>query len=154
MEQEGENMRMPDEIVRADKKHRRLVLGWAAVVTACGVVAMVLIHRLLKVPSDATPAQLAAITERALRLVTIIAWLCGLSFAGIGLWFLRLGYRISRSGQFPPPGAKVIKDTRVRTGPQARGMALMALLTGLLSIGVGSLAALFLWRLALIVLQR
>jgi hypothetical protein len=145
---------MPDEIVPADKKHRRLVIGWAVLVTVCGLVAMVLIHRLLKVPSDPTPAQLEVAAERALRLVTIIAWLCGASFVGMGFWFLRLGYRISHSGRFPPPGAKVIKDTRVRTGAKARGLALVALVTGLLSIGVGSAAAWSLWRMAVAVLER
>ena len=145
---------MPDEIIPADKKHRRLVLGWAVVVTLGGLVAIVLIHRLVRVPPDPTPQQLSILSDRALRLVTIIAWLSGASFVGMGLWFLRLGYRINRSGRYPPPGTKVIKDTPVRTGPKAQRLARLALATGLVLGGVGSAASWSLWRLAVLVLQR
>jgi hypothetical protein len=145
---------MPEEIVPADKKHRRLVLGWAVVVTLGGLLAIVLIHRFLKVPDNPTTGQLKLVADRAIRLVTVIAWLSGLSFVGMGLWFVRLGYRINRSGRFPPPGAKVIRDTPVRTGKKARGLARLALATGLVSAGVGSAAAWALWRLAALVLQR
>ena len=154
MDREAENRGMPDEIVPADKKHRRLVLGWAMVVILVGLAGIVLIHRLLRLPDDPTAQQLEATAERAVRLVTVIAWLSGLSFVGVGLWFVRLGYRISRSGRFPPPGTKVIRDTPVRTGAKARGLARLALVTGLVSAGMGSAAAWGLWRLAVVVLQR
>jgi hypothetical protein len=154
MDREAENGVMCDEIVPADKKHRWLVLGWSALVVAAGVVAILLIQRLMRLPEDPTAQELEAAAERAVRLVTVVAWVSGVGFVGTGLWFVRLGYRISRSGRYPPPGTKVIRNTVVRTGAKARGLALLALMTGLVSAGAGSAAAWALWRLAVLVLER
>jgi uncharacterized membrane protein len=46
-----------------------------------------------------------------------------------GIYSMSLARRTLKSGQYPPPGMKVIRDTRLRTGTQAKraGISLIAL---------------------------
>jgi len=62
------------------------------------------------------------------------------------LW--RLGARVRRAREFPPPGYRVVRDTAVVSGQAAmsRGRALGALALGLGAASV--LVWLLLWRLA------
>ena len=41
-----------------------------------------------------------------------------------GVYFIILARRTLRSGQYPPPGMRVIRDTRLRTGTQAKRAAI------------------------------
>lgn len=58
-----------------------------------------------------------------------------------GLSFVLLAVRVFRSGQFPPPGMKVIRDTVLRTGRKAKaagavlsGAAVLVLSTNLIIV--------------------
>ncbi len=46
------------------------------------------------------------------------------ALAGMGAYLILLARRTLRSGQYPPPGMKVTRDTKLRTGNQAKGVAL------------------------------
>jgi len=151
---EPETRTMEDEIVPADKRLRRRVLCCAGLMTVGGLLMLTILYRLLDVPPDATEQELKSAGDHAVRFVTIMAWLTGLSFVGIGLWFLGVGHRIRRSGQFPPPGMKVMNDTPVRTGAKARKVANLATVTGLLSAALGPALAWQLGRLAMAALGR
>ena len=41
-----------------------------------------------------------------------------------GVYFIILARRTFKSGQYPPPGVRVIRDTRLRTGTQVKKIAL------------------------------
>lgn len=41
-----------------------------------------------------------------------------------GVYFIILARRTLKSGQYPPPGVRVIRDTRLRTGTQAKRAAI------------------------------
>lgn len=65
----------------------------------------------------------------------------------VALYFYRLGSGIVRSGRFPAPGMRVVRDTLVLRGTPAlrRGRALQFLAALLVLAAVGFVA--FLWRL-------
>jgi heme/copper-type cytochrome/quinol oxidase subunit 2 len=47
----------------------------------------------------------------------------------MGIYLLLLARRTSKSGQYPPPGMKVIRDTRVRTGDKAKLITILMIVS-------------------------
>lgn len=121
------------DTVRADRHLRGITLAVVvALVIAGGVLLQVLLPQYLDylhTLSQTDPDRLRAEYERA------FFWMFGLMAvlgALIGLHTLRLGVRIRRAGEFPPPGVKVIVDTRLLRGPRAQQLALVLMIGGAL----------------------
>ena len=142
------------EIIPADTRLRARAIVLAVALTVVGIIAMVLLKVQLRGIEELAEDDLPAAFEKALRLTTAIAWIAGLSFVGMGLWLWRLGRRINRADRFPPPGAKVIKDTPVRTGPAARRVADLAQLAAFSCIVVGTVGMWYFYGLAVTMLRR
>ncbi|MEJ2468324.1 MAG: hypothetical protein P8Y51_04510 [Campylobacterales bacterium] len=68
-----------------------------------------------------------ALAER-IRLVFLILFL---PLLPAGFYVIRFGRNVLRSGRFPPPGTKVIRETRVRTGKKAKRMGYASLAYGI-----------------------
>jgi hypothetical protein len=118
---------MPDskigEIIPADKGFRKktiiLVIG---IVLAVMIVGPYLSGHL---------ADLRELGEKKPELAysktnTLMKWIlgsAGLLITLTGGYLLLIAFRALKAGRYPPPGMKVIKDTRVKTGPQAKIMA-------------------------------
>jgi hypothetical protein len=63
-----------------------------------------------------------------------IQWMLALLFwplLPLGMAVSYFGYRIIRSGSFPPPGSKLIRPPRIETGKTALLRGWVAILTGL-----------------------
>ncbi len=138
----------PPEIVPADARQRRLALLATVVIAAAGAVVLWWLDHRLEDIRRLAEQNLPAATEEALRLVGAVVLCVGASFVGLGLWLFRLGVLINRAGRFPPPGTKVVRDTVVRTGVQARALANAALLASLLSVLAGTAGMWYVYRLA------
>ena len=120
------------EIVPADKRLRLLAILATVLAVGLCVFGLVLLRgELLRLPEPGAADRREAV-QRMLVVLTVIACVGGSSFVGTGLWFVRLGYRVFRSGRFPPPGMKVIRDTPIRTGRQASSTAWATLLFGVI----------------------
>lgn len=145
---------MDNEIIRADKKLRRRMLWLTGVLGLAGLIGLAFVHHYLQGINDLVGEDREAGYANAARLAAAMAWMAGLSLVGIGIWFLRAGHRVRRSRRFPPPGAKVIRDTKVRTGLDARDFATLFTAIGLLTTVLGALAAWHLGRLAMAVLGQ
>jgi hypothetical protein len=84
-------------------------------------------------------------TAEKLRNLVFILAACDLaltmSAAGI---LLLVSFRVLQSKQFPPPGLKMIRATKVRTGLPAKGIAVLCLLCALVvaMLGIGTAASL------------
>jgi hypothetical protein len=65
---------------------------------------------------------------------------------GLAIWLERFAGQIKRAGRYPPPEAKLTRDTRVRTGASALAFVrlhrTLAAIAALLAIG----APVVLWR--------
>jgi len=137
-----------DQFVAADRRLRRAVVVAAVVLVAAGVAGMWMLGSSLRGIEKLEGDRLQAAVDRAVRVTAIVAWVGGLSFVGCGLWLFRLGHRINRFDRYPPPGTRVIRDTRVRSGAAARTVANAMLLASLLSTAAGTFGMWYLYRLA------
>jgi hypothetical protein len=144
---------MEDEIIPGDKRHRRLTLVTALLLTFLGLLALGILCGYLGEIQRLAGEDLRAAEEKALRLTAIVLWVGGLGLVGMGAWFWRLGRRINLADRFPPPGMKVIKDTRVRTGAKARALANLAQAAALLCVVAGTVGMWYLHRLAVALLR-
>ena len=60
------------------------------------------------------------------KMIALMKWVLGsaaLLITLTGVYLLVIAFRSLKAGRYPPPGMKVIKDTRVKTGRQAKIMA-------------------------------
>jgi hypothetical protein len=130
------------EIHRADPNLRRLTFIILSAAVLAAVLLIVLVHNWIGRSALAMPdAQFVFELRRMIGFATTGCGLCLLLLAG---YAARLGQRVVEQRRWPLSGARVMRDTRVRTGEQAvavgrlLNMAAIALLV--LSIGVGVLS--------------
>ncbi len=136
----------PPEIVRADTRQRRLVLVATLLLLIGGVLALWRLDRQLDTIGRMTEGNLTALAQKARALAGCILLVVGPSFIGLGLWCFRLGTQINRAERFPPPGTKVLWDTRVRTGSSARLLAHILLIASVASVLFGTVGMWYVFR--------
>ncbi len=128
---------MTDEILPADRRLRTLLIG---VAIAVGLLAIVLfVYALpsyleyLKELLYERPTQGKAEFQRLIDIFMLASVLC---IAALVVYLALLGRKVLNSGRSPPPGARVLVDTRVLTGAAAvrrgKGLLLAAALIALL----------------------
>lgn len=145
---------MEHEIVPADKRQRRLTIVAVVLLFLGGLVGLAGLRWHLGRLEQLVEEHPRQAVEKALRLVGVFAWVGGLSFLGAGAWLWRLGRRINRAGRFPPPGMKVVRDTRVRTAAGARTVASLAEVAALVCVVAGTLGMWYVYRLAVTLLRQ
>ncbi len=111
------------EFVEGDRSTRLKILGFA------GLLLLLILLEHLTAPDSGTittdPAQ--ALRTSADRLFVVVAVAVPL-FIGASIYLLRLAVRVSRSGQWPPPGMRVAVRTRIFRGRRAQANAILACL--------------------------
>ena len=132
------------QIVRADRATRRRAIGWALLAVLAGTACLLFLTSVL--------AELDGLAEHSPELATAraatilqVALAIGVGFALLAAgWIARLSTRILEAGQYPLPGARLTRDTRLRRGSAARRVAwlgfvcaavLVLAATGLLATG-------------------
>ena len=136
------------EVRKADPAARRNALLLILIGAAVGSSLIVAFERYRGAVQEWLVADPAEVSQR-LQLTLVfggVALLLPLLIAAASLW--RLGVRTIRSGQFPPPNIKVVRDTPVAQGGAAtwRGRALQMLAIALALAAL--LLCLLLWRMA------
>jgi hypothetical protein len=61
------------------------------------------------------------------KVILLLKWwmsLGSLPILGLAVYQIILARRILKSGRFPPPGMKVIRDTKIQTGAKAKKVAI------------------------------
>lgn len=114
---------MSGKLDRADRKERMRWVGILLVMAIAGGAAILwLVPALTGHLESADP-------ERALKIGVITIALLTIPFVLVGFAIVWLARRTLASERFPPPGVKVIKDTVVLRGRDARrrGYVLMVL---------------------------
>ena len=139
---------MDEKIIRADAKLRRRAIWLTVLLGLGGLIGLAFLHNHLQGIDDLAGEDREAAVAGVARLSVGMAWMVGLSSVGIGIWFLWLAQRVRRSRRFPPPGARVIRDTKVRTGLDARDIATIFAAVGLVTALLGAAAAWLLGVLA------
>ena len=127
--QEQENTAV---MIKADKRIRTLII--LAYIVAV-LVMVVLLVWVLPLGSD----NLEQVEpEVMLRIIQIVIAFVFLSIVPFGLYLCRFGWRVIKHEQMPPPGTKVIVDTRVLEGNKAviRGKIIVAIFLILIIVGL------------------
>ena len=119
---------MFEEVVRADKKYRRKLFV-SYLVLLLGVFAVIrfgvpwLRSYLQSLPAD-----------RAILVIEIVTITFLIGFIGPAMYLISYGRKIIRYQCIPFPGAKVIRDTRVKRGLKAVRMGKMLCYLGITCI--------------------
>ena len=83
-----------------------------------------------------------------------MACLGAVGFLGAAWWMFRLGWKINRTGRYPPPGMQVLWKTRIRTGPTALLWANYALLLAVLLAAAGTVGTIWFYQQAVEALRN
>ncbi len=65
---------------------------------------------------------------------------------GLAVWTGRFASEIKRAGRYPPPEAKLTRDTRIRTGASATAIARLLYFLAALAALMAILVPVVLWR--------
>ena len=128
----------------ADPIARRRALIALIVLAVAGVFAYMRLEEWLSQLEASDPDHARAALASAL-LWTSAAMASAI--AALGVYFLLLGHRVRRAERFPPPGAKVARDTPVVTGSAARTRALLLQLIAGVLLGCAVVLLAMAWRL-------
>jgi hypothetical protein len=129
---------MSDQMVPADPSLRRRAVWLLVAVAVLGAWAITVMS-----------AQLREVRS----LATMERWLwsaVGLASGGsvvFGVCLARLAQRVFRTGQYPPPGQRVIRDTPVRRDRAARQLAWLAIGGAGILWAISAGLPLLVWRL-------
>jgi MFS family permease len=135
----------PDEIITADKGLRKkTIILVVAIVLGAMVVGPFLNGYLADLRQEAVDRPELGYS----KMIVLMKWVLGsaaLLITLTGVYLLIIAFRALKAGRYPPPGMKVIKDTRVKTGRQAKIMAYLLIFnSGAIILLIGLVLFLFL----------
>jgi hypothetical protein len=133
---------------KADPVVRRRMLFLVAFAAVVGALLIFVLERYRVPLRDWILADPELSAQRLRMIIMLLAVLLLAPLIGFAVYLWSLGGRILRTREFPPPGLRVIRDTRVISGEAAvsRGRQLKLLAVGCLVAGFA--LSLLLWRLA------
>lgn len=120
------------KVIKADKKIRTIIILAYIVAVLVMVVLLVWILPLSSGKLEQTEP------EVMLRIIRIVIAFIFLSIVPLGLYMFRLGWRVIKHKQMPPPGTKVIMDTKILDGDKAvtRGKIIITISLVLIIVGL------------------
>jgi len=107
-------------IIEADKKYRNRMLLVALILIIIGFFIIQCFQTLsnkLSALAEESPELAIQKAENSYKIIFFVMFVLSLILC---IYLYRLGTSILKSGQFPPPGIKVIRDTKLETGKKAR----------------------------------
>jgi len=127
-----DDTQVQERIIKADKQIRKVVI--LAYIVAVLIIAVLLMW-VFPWSEDRLKQTEPEVTLRIIRIVIAFVFL---SIVPFGLYMCRFGWRVIRHKQMPPPGTKVIVDTKVLEGDKAvtRGKLIIAISLLLIVLGL------------------
>ncbi len=123
---------MNQGIIPADKSYRRRIISIYVVLVLIGLVLIGWVLPLTKAYIEQLEPETALRTLKATLVVVF------LTIVPIALYILSFGRKVMQHERFPPPGVKVIRDTKIIEGQKARvrGRLLVVLSLALILLAV------------------
>lgn len=128
---------MNPKIIRADKSYRKKLIIIYLIVAIIGTV---IVEWILPWAKEYI---LRLEPQTALNVIKIILPLMFLSIVPIALYLLTFGRKVLKYGCLPPPGVKVIKDTKVVEGQNAKFRGRIVVAISLILIFLGLFGAIY-----------
>jgi hypothetical protein len=126
-------------IISADTAYRRKVLlGLLLIFLGCAACLYAL-HGALHEMERLAGTEPEAALEDIRSLVTAVSVANAFLSAVFCAWFGWLAYRTYTSGQYPPPGTRVLRDTKLRTGRGARMIAVQQVAVALVILSTNGI---------------
>lgn len=136
------------DIRRADPAARRRAMQTIIVGALIGTLVLVAIERCRIPLGEWLLADPGTAPQRVKWVLLSLAALVSAPLLAVAVHFWRLGMKVIRAREFPPPGYHVIRDTPIITGTAAASRGRIIQLLGL-GCGIGAMVlSLLLWRLA------
>ncbi len=113
-----------EDIVYADKSYRKKIVIALILSALAGTILLHYTKEYIDHVSrgQSLDHQYQAI-EHMMSLIKVMKVAALTVFAIAGIYWISLGYRILKYNRFPPPGMKVVRDTKMRKGSSAKMMA-------------------------------
>lgn len=134
---------MDDKIIPADKTLRRKLIIFVLLFAIIGVFVIGYIFFSLEHIRELAKVNPRVALERMTRLFDIVLIVIALVSLFYGIYSLIIAVRVIKSGRFPPPGTRVIRDTHISTGKIATIRAISLIAIALVMILVGILGPLY-----------
>ena len=128
-----------EKIVKTDKDFRKKVLLITLLLVVAGIIFILCFQNYLTGLRSLAEEYPELALQRIINSMKIIIFSVMIIYAGAGIYFLRLGILTIKASQFPPPGIKVIKDTRLIEGKNAVRKGIIIIILSMLFIISGIL---------------
>ncbi|MCG8455081.1 MAG: hypothetical protein MI919_02290 [Holophagales bacterium] len=122
------------EIHRADPRSKRRVLFAVLIFGLLGTWAVVDLRNQVDAAQQLSHLSVRLSAEAMVAAADGFFRMVALWIAALGIYLCWSASRIFHAGRFPPPGALLIRDTRVQSGAAARFRGGLALAMGILSL--------------------
>ncbi len=129
-----------------DPRARRNAVLLVIMLAVLGTIALIAMERFIDDLRELTREDPYLAIVRVNSAIKLLAVSIGLGLAGFAAWLARLSLQAHRTQRFPPPGTRVIRETRVLTGEAARARARLGfgLAAAVAVAGLG--LAVYLWH--------
>jgi hypothetical protein len=111
---------MDRDIVPADKELRKKFIIFIVSVTILAIIIEPYIKGYLEQIEQLSSKDPELAFKKSMFILKVALGLVSLLLLSMGVYFILLARKTLRSGQYPPPGMKVIRETRIRTGTQTK----------------------------------
>jgi hypothetical protein len=115
---------MNQDIVPADKEFRKRFIIFLVLIVIVFAVTILSMKSYLDQMAQLTRENPDLAAKKAMFLLKWWMGLGSLPILGLAVYQILLARRVLKSGQFPPPGMKVVRDTKIKTGGKAKKVAL------------------------------
>jgi hypothetical protein len=115
---------MSQDIVPADKEFRKRFIVFLMLIVIVFVVTILSMKSYLDQMEQLRREDPGLAGK---KVVLLLKWWMGLGslpILGLAVYQIILARRVLKSGRFPPPGMKVIRDTKIQTGAKAKKRAI------------------------------
>ena len=120
---------MDQDMVWADKSLRKKLILFLILFTIIVILIEPTINRYIEEIKQTSEKDPELAFKKSMVALKVSLGLVSFLLLMTGVYFIALVRRTFKSGQYSPPGMRVIRDTRLRTGTQAKraGISLIAL---------------------------
>ena len=140
--------RPPRKLIKADRSLRVVAVAALAILSILGGAAIAYTKSFtdrVQMIATESPEQAAGMAAEAFRTITALMAVIPLA---VGIYLTYVSVRTWRTGEFPPPGTRVLRDTIVTVGPKSRTWATIGFVVAVLLVAGGILMPVWGWRLA------
>jgi len=115
---------MGQDIVRADKEFRKRFVVFLILIIIVFAFAILSMKSHLDQMGELRRENPGLAGKKVILLLKWWMGLGSLPILGFGVYQILIARRILKSGQYPPPGLKMLRDTKIQTGAKAKKVAI------------------------------